>query len=386
MVPVADIDDRWHRRGEDGKPERTDRYGVGKRWLVRWREANGTQRKKSFARKAEAEAFATSVEHGLPSGSYITPDAGRVTVEEWARKWLAAQGHLARSTADRYRSVVETHIIPQWGSARLSTVSHAEVQTWIATLSRRMSATTVHKVHRVFSLIMAWAVRDVRIASNPADGVRLPRPAVPDHRYLTHDQVAAIAERCGDYGIVVRFLAYTGLRWGELAALKVGRVDLVRRRVTVAESVTEVNGELVWGNPKTHERRAVPVPRFVAAELADRIAGRGPDDLVFTSPRGRVLRVRNFRRDVFDRAVREVGPAGFHPHELRHTAASLAIALGADVKIVQQMLGHKTATMTLDLYGHLFPDRLDDIADRIDQAVSAPNVPRTGDGEPGSSL
>jgi integrase len=73
---------------------------------------------------------------------------------------------------------------------------------------------------------------------------------------------------------VVRFLAYTGLRWGELAALNVGRVDLVRRRAVVAASVTEVNGVLVWGNPRTHERRAVPIPRFVAAELADRLTGR----------------------------------------------------------------------------------------------------------------
>jgi hypothetical protein len=82
-----------------------------------------------------------------------------------------------------------------------------------------------------------------------------------------------------------------------------------------------------------------------------------------------------FRRDVFDAAVRDVGPKGFHPHELRHTAASLAIASGADVKIVQQMLGHRTATMTLDLYGHLFPDRLNDVADRMDLAARAPNVP-----------
>lgn len=231
-------------------------------------------------------------------------------------------------------------------------------------------------MHRVFSQIMAWAVRDSRIATNPADGVRLPRPAVPDHRYLTHEQVAALAERCGTYGVVVRFLAYTGLRWGELAALKVGRVDHVRRRAMVAESVTEVNGELVWGNPKTHERRAVPLPRFLAGEVAPLLNGRAAGDLVFTAPQGGVLRVRNFRRGVFDRAVREVGPDGFHPHELRHTAASLAIASGADVKVVQQMLGHKAATMTLDLYGHLFPDRLDEIADRMDLAAGAPNVPR----------
>jgi integrase len=90
--------------------------------------------------------------------------------------------------------------------------------------------------------MMAWAVRDGRISHNPAEGVKLPRPALPDHRYLDHPEAAALADRRGLYGAVVRFLAYTGLRWGELADLRVGRVDLVRRRVLVAESVTEVNG------------------------------------------------------------------------------------------------------------------------------------------------
>ncbi|GAA5156388.1 MULTISPECIES: tyrosine-type recombinase/integrase [Amycolatopsis] len=373
---MADIDDRWHRRGPDGKPVRTDRYGVGARWLVRWRDPDGKQRKKSFTRKTDAESFAASLEHGLRSGSYIAPEAGRVQVGEWAKRWLDAQGHLARSTFVRYEIAINTHILPRWGNVHLSSIKHADVQVWVSGLAKEWSAASVIKVHGVFSQMLAWAVKDARLARNPAEGVRLPRPALPDHRYLNHAQVAALADACGSYGIVVRFLAYTGLRWGELAALKVGRVDLQRRRVLIAESVTEVNGELVWGTPKTHERRSVPLPRFLADELASRIEHRPDDALVFTSPQGGVLRVRNFRRRVFDAAVRKVGPQGFHPHELRHTAASLAIASGADVKIVQQMLGHKTATMTLDLYGHLFPDRLDEIADRMDRAASAPNVTR----------
>ena len=118
----------------------------------------------------------------------------------------------------------------------------------------------------------------------------------------------------------------------------------------------------------------MPLPRFLVADLVPLIEGKGPDDLVFTAPRGGVLRGRNFRREVFDPAVRRVGPPGFHPHELRHTAASLAIASGADVKVVQQMLGHKTATLTLDLYGHLFPDRLYDLADRMDEAACVHQV------------
>jgi site-specific recombinase XerD len=109
------------------------------------------------------------------------------------------------------------------------------------------------------------------------------------------------------------------------------------------------------------------------------VDGRDGDAVLFESPRGEVLRVRNFRRSVFGAAVQRVGPAGLHPHELRHTAASLAIASGADVKVVQTMLGHKTATMTLDLYGHLFPDRLDDLTDRMDAAACAPDVPQKGE-------
>jgi integrase len=90
------------------------------------------------------------------------------------------------------------------------------------------------------------------------------------------------------------------------------------------------------------------------------------DQLVRKTPRGGLLRLQNFRHAVFDRAARSAGLVDLTPHGLRHTAASLAVASGADVKVVQQMLGHASATMTLDLYGHLYGDRLDEVADRMD--------------------
>lgn len=157
-----------------------------------------------------------------------------------------------------------------------------------------------------------------------------------------------------------------------MSALRVGRLDLMRRRATIAESVTEVSKRgLVWGTPKSHERRDVPVPRFMVDELAVHIAGRSADELVFPAPQGGTLRVRNFRRVALDPAADAIGVPELHPHALRHTAASLAIASGADVKVVQQMLGHKSATMTLDLYGHLMGDRLDVVADAMDAARTA---------------
>jgi integrase len=147
----------------------------------------------------------------------------------------------------------------------------------------------------------------------------------------------------------------------------VRQVDPLRGRIWVVESVTEVNGVLIFGTPKAHQSRSVPVPGFLREQLAAAMAGKAPDDRLFTSRDGSVLRNGNFRRDVFDRAARSVDLAGFTPHELKHTAASLAITAGASVKAVQRMLGHASATLTLDRYGHLFGDELDSVADRLDQ-------------------
>lgn len=163
-------------------------------------------------------------------------------------------------------------------------------------------------------------------------------------------------------------LAYCGIRWGEATALRVARVEPVRGRLEIVEAVVDVNGTMIFGSPKSHQHRSVPIPRFLRADLVTATAGKSRGDLVFPSATGSALRVQNFRRDVFDRAAREAGLPGLTPHELRHTAASLAIASGASVKGVQSMLGHASATLTLDRYGHLFEGELDAVADRLDVA------------------
>ena len=125
----------------------------------------------------------------------------------------------------------------------------------------------------------------------------------------------------------------------------------------------------MWGTPKSHQTRQVPIPRSLITSLIEVTAGKGPDDLVFTTWRGKPLRNLNFRRDVFDKAAEDAGVRDLTPHELRHTAASLAVSAGANVKAVQKMLGHSSAAMTLDVYSGLFDDDLDGVADRIDTAA-----------------
>jgi integrase len=253
----------------------------------------------------------------------------------------------------------------------------------------------VRKVHRVLSLILDLAVRDGRLARNAAAGINLPRPNRQERQYLSHAEVDALAEacaafggqplsqhrrlderRCEDYRLIVLFLAYTGVRFGEMAALRVARLDFQRRRALIAESVTLVRSSPVFGTPKTHERREVPIPPFLVEDLARHVAAKGPEDLVFPGTRsGGPLRAPVFRQAAFAAAAESIGRPGLYPHELRHTAASLAIASGADVKVVQQMLGHASAAMTLDQYGHLFGDRLDEVAERMAAAREAAVAP-----------
>jgi integrase len=235
---------------------------------------------------------------------------------------------------------------------QLVDITHADVQTWITRLAQTRSPATVRKIHRVFSLVLKTAVKDGRLGRNAADGVNLPRVAMTERRYLTHAQVRLLAEECGRHRLVVLFLAYTGRRFGEMAALRVGRLDLLRRRAIVAESVTLVRGVQTWGTPKGHERREVPIPRFLVDELATQVAGKQRDELVFTGEKGGALRAQVFQRSVLSAAAERLDLNGLHPHELRHPAASLAIASGATIKVVQQMLvtsrppGRSTCTAT----------------------------------------
>ena len=127
---------------------------------------------------------------------------------------------------------------------------------------------------------------------------------------------------------------------------------------------------MTYGTPKTHQHRSVPIPRSLVDDLAAHLAGRGPDDLVFASPRGAPLRNQNFRARVFGPAAVAIGIPELTPHDLRHTAASLAVQAGANVKAVQRMLGHASAAMTLDVYAGLFGDDLDAVAERLDEAAA----------------
>jgi integrase len=341
-------------------------------WRPRYRDLAGREHSRHFSRKVDAQLWLDSVTTAVHTGTYVDPSRMRMTLGEWSAQWLETKVDLKPTTRRGYEGLLRVHILPEWGSVRLGDITHQGIAAWVARLNAsHLSASSVRQAHRVVSLVLALAVRDGRLARNPAVGVPLPRAVRGEQVFLTHDQVDQLADAAGRDRLAIFFLAYTGVRYGEMAALRVRNLNLLRRRALITESVVDVNGHAVFGTPKNHQRRQVPLPRFLADELAVHVAGKAPGDFVFAAEKGGVMHSRNFRRKSFDPAVRAAGLEGLTPHALRHTAASLAIASGANVKVVQTMLGHQSATMTLDLYGHLLADQLDEVADAMDAARAA---------------
>jgi len=340
------------------------------RWRARYRDAAGHERSRHFDRKIDAQHWLDSIAASVQTGTYVDPERAKLTVGELAPVWLAGKINLKPTTRARYEDVLRTHVLPRWSGVPLVRVEHAEIRAWLAELGAGgLAGASVRKAHGVLSGILGLAVRDRRLPSNPALGVELPPLREAPRRYLTAAQVEALADAAAPGRVAVLVLAYCGLRWSELAGLRVRHIDLMRRRLNIEEAATEINGgRVAWGTPKSHERRSVPIPRLLVDELAVHLAGKARDDLAFTSPTGTVLRNRNARALWFDKAAAAGGLAGLTPHELRHTAASLAVSAGANVKAVQRMLGHASAAMTLDRYADLFDDDLDAVAERLDAA------------------
>ena len=344
----------------------------GRRYRVRYRDPDRQSKERGgFRTKHDAEEYLAGVTVSAARGEYIDPGASRASLGELGAEWLNNQTHLKPASWRPLEIAWRVHVAPAWSGRRIGEVRHSQVQAWVTELSTRRGATTVLRAHGVLAGILDVAVKDRRLSTNPARGVNLPRKAKKARAYLTVEQVELLAVNAGTYGALVLFLAYTGLRWGEATGLRIAHVDMLRRRVRVTENAVKVGTEIYVGTPKTHEARSVAFPRFLADSIARQMEGKSRDQLVFGDGQSH-LRATYGRRPWFQAAVeasQAIDPdfPRVTPHDLRHTAASLAISSGANVKAVQRMLGHASAAMTLDTYADLFDDDLDAVSGALDE-------------------
>jgi len=354
----------------------------GRRYKVRYRDPDRKQREKGgFRTKREAQDYLASVTVASARGEWVDPASAKATIDELGPDWLRSQTHLKPSTYRSQEAAWRVHVKPHWGHRQVGEIRHSEVSAWVSSFStgdKLKSATVTIRAYGVLAAILDVAVRDRRITTNPARGVKLPRKAPKKRAYLTAVQVELLAAMAGEHATLVHLLAYTGLRWGEAIALRVRSVDALRRRLLVEENAVTVGAHHHVGTPKTHEKRSVPYPKFLAEPLARACEGKGRDGLLFGNGIA-YLRKPGSGQGWFWNAVqasqaKDPTFPDVTPHDLRHTAASLAISAGANAKAVQRMLGHASAAMTLDVYADLFEDDLDAVSDRLDATRAAASV------------
>jgi integrase len=279
-------------------------------WEVRWYDPDRRLRGKTFKRKVDAEQFRAQVEVDKRAGTYADPALSKTLLAEWAARWEVTQVHLRRSTQTRDRLLLERFILPRFGRRQLAAIGQLDVRQWVADLTAQgLAPSTVAKCYQVLGKVMAAAVDAGLIARSPCRAIKLPRVEREPPRFLTPAEVARLANAIDPrYRALVLVAAYGGLRIGELAGLTRRRVDLLRGTVEVAEIITEVEGRLGGGLPKTRAgRRTVGLPRRVVEELDQHLAA-------YTAPGAGGTRVHRTlgRPAAGDRVPRPGVAAGHH--------------------------------------------------------------------------
>ena len=385
------------------------------RWQARYRTPEGIRitAPETFKTKTDAGRFLDSIELDQLRGVWHDPvPSQQETVRAWCRRWLKQHSpSLTRSTAASYDGLLEKCVLTRVVDGRqvglaelpLAALTPMRVGEWLAELQRSgLSASRIRKAYRVLSLAMDAAVRERLLQTNPCGKHhRLPRLPEHDPAILTVAQVEILvahlrngapprgSDRSGaqpirpnpPLALVVEILAYGGLRIGEALALRRHHVDVLGCRLIVAESLTEISGTFSFGSTKTHQVRAVPLPRSLMCEIELHLADHvepATDALLFTSATGGPVRYRSLRRSL-DAACRRLGLEHVTPHSLRASCASW-VAESDGVLEAARRLGHARSSVTTRHYARpmVGGDRV--VADRLDQArlaarESAPQLP-----------
>ncbi len=244
--------------------QRTKLYGKGMQYRARYVDTGGKEHTRRFKYKADAKEWLKQITRG---GVDIAPPViGEWAVAQQFSQWIR-KADIAETTRATRQHTWRAHVSDKWGELQVTKVSPPDVKSWLADLvDGGTGVPTIENALGVLRMVLKDAVDDGRLIRNPCEGINAPKRQHKSRAYLTHQQVEQLAAGEVD-GLVVRLLAYTGLRWGELAALTVGSVDMLRRRLQITHAVAEADGRLEWKSPKDHERRSVPFPPFLTEEL-----------------------------------------------------------------------------------------------------------------------
>ncbi len=358
------------------------------RWEARYyvQTVNGAKRKVLYGKiRAEArDKLAKALSDRIDG---IVYDDENMTLGEYLDVWLKGSvfGSVRQSTYDRDTNLVNNHIKPVLGGLKLKKLNSGQVQSFYRDrLDAGFSSSTVHKIHDILRRGLAQAVKWHLVPRNVAEAAKPPRPASKEMQALSADEARKLLDVVGDARLEALYVLaiHTGMRQGELLALRWQDVDLENAVASVRRTLTRSGGKVLFGEPKTKKsRRSIRLtPQAVEALrvhlkrqlrdieiLGDRYQDQG---LVFTTDTGAPINPSNLRQRSFAPLLKRAGLPHMRFHDLRHTCATLLLSRGVHPKFVQELLGHATIAITLDTYSHVMPSMGDATAKAMEDALA----------------
>ena len=327
----------------------------------------------TFARRAEAARYLATAEADLERGSWRDPRLGRVTFAAWYDQYRAAAVHKRPTTRSTHDHIAKNHLLPTFGPMPLAAVTPSDVQRFVqALVAKGLAPSTVRTAYGLLRSIFSAAVAQDVLATSPCRGIKQPTKSQQRGRVLTSEELQRLGDAMASpFRPMVYLGGVLGMRWSEIAGLRVKRLNLLRRTLLVAETVAQVGG---FADVKTEaSRRTLSLPPFLAEMLAKHLALRGlggadGEELVFVGPRGGPLVYTNWHKRYWAPAVVAARVEGFRFHGLRHTSVALMVDVGVHPKAIQERLGHSSFATTMDVYGHLLASTDDHVTDQL-QAI-----------------
>jgi len=368
------------------------------RWQARYAGPDGIDRPagETFASKNDAEVWLTLKEAEIRRGDWMDPDAGRIPFGRYAASWIGDQV-LKPRTEELYRGLLKNHLSPTFGNVDLRDIREGDVRSW---RKMRLSAgpgqqrpfgpVTVAKAYRLLHAILNTATDDRLIRGNPCRIKGAGQEDSPERAVISLATLIELLDRVPPrYRALVLLATFASLRFGELAGLRCGQVDLDGCAVRIVISTAETDdGRLIDDDPKSQAgRRRVAFPKEIAPELRwhlERFAQPGGNGLVFIGPKGGRLRRSTFRR-TWTKARTAIGLPDLHFHDLRHTGNTMAAGQGASLRELMERMGHSSARAAL-IYQHATQERDEAIAAGMGKLLRQARRKATTDGGAGREL
>lgn len=347
------------------------------KYRARYRDPLGGQRSKTFTRKADADRFVREQQVEVERGAWIDPRGADVALGEWAEEFLSLCRRLSPTTQAAYKRDLDKYVLPRFGTYRLGRLPADEIENWLNDeVAAGIAPTSVHRHYRLIRRVLQVAVEKEKLLRNPCDRVEPPKVPKTEMQFLDWDESVALAEATNERFRGLIYLAVeSGMRWSELVGLRRARLDVRRGKVRVTEQLIRLGaGEWLRREPKTSASfRSItisPVTAELLTEHLERFSNPGPDGLVFPNGAGNPLIQSSFHTHIW-KPARAAAGVECRFHDLRHTSVALAIAEGAHPKAIQTRMGHASISITLDRYGHLFPELDEAIAVSFGERLAA---------------